>query len=117
MTPTSTIKDSIHFSFNSSFRPLTRIITQDITPTTESPNMYHLSIRDDCRIKLSAQANKKNKNIVNHEYIQYFVIYPLKIMVRHIEEMVHSIALKVKTGSGKMNWKRISTSNVADKTG
>jgi alpha-D-ribose 1-methylphosphonate 5-triphosphate synthase subunit PhnL len=79
--------------------------------------MNHLSVRDDCCIKLSAQESKKRTNIVNHEYIQYLVIYPRKIMVRHIDELIHIIALKIKTGWGKINWKRLSTNNVADKTG
>src|SRR3954470_22124529 len=86
-------------------------------PARDNPRSTHLSGRDAWRIKLSIQASRKNTNMTSHADIQYLVRVCLIMNVRHIQEMVHNRALKIKGGSKKINWKRVNTMTAADKAG
>src|SRR3954452_19397177 len=93
------------------------IIEPETAPETDNARMTHLSGLDACRIKLSAQANRKKANSTIQADIQYLVTKCVIIIVRHMPEMVHSKASKIKGGSMKINWKRFNTITTADNAG
>src|SRR4051794_15727105 len=93
------------------------IIKPETAPETDNARMTHLSGLDAWRIKLSVQANRKKPNSTIQADIQYLVTECVIIIVKHMPEMVHSRASKMKGGSMKINWKRFNTITTADNAG
>src|SRR5690349_15526912 len=94
------------------------MITEPPTiPLIASDNIIHLSGLDACRIRLSAQASRNNEKPVIHAITQYRLTKSLLIVIRATEEIVHNMALKIKGGSGNMNWKMFNTITNADNRG
>jgi len=66
-------------------------------------SINHRSVLDACNTRLSAAAKKKKVTMSNHTNIPYRVIYPLKIIVRHKQEISQNITFKIKGGEKNRN--------------